>query len=109
MSLEPGYEEKAKIFRVLGDSTRLKLVANLVNGKPCSITELSAGFELSRQAVTKHLRLLEDAGLVNGEKSGRENLYELNIESLVEARATIESIQYQWDQSLARLKALVEE
>lgn len=101
-------EKKAKLFSVLGDSTRLGLVTSLVDGNKRSITELSDGLELTRQAVTKHLKILENAGLVRSEKSGRESLYELKIESLSEVRQAIESIEAQWDKTLARLKAQLE-
>ena len=101
-------EKKAKIFSVLGDSTRLGLVTSLVDGEKRSITELTEGSTLSRQAVTKHLKLLEDVGLVKGEKSGREILYELKIESLAEVRQMLENIEGQWDSTLNRLKILLE-
>ena len=101
-------EKKARIFSVLGDSTRLRLVTSLLDGEKRSITQLTEGSKLSRQAVTKHLKILEDVGLVNGEKSGRESLYELKIESLSEVRQMIESIEDQWDKTLNRLKIHLE-
>lgn len=101
-------ERKARLFSVLGDSTRLKLVTNLVDGEKRSITELTKGSGLSRQAITKHLRILENAGVVTGKKSGRDNLYTLQIESLSEAREIIESIEKQWDETLYRLKEYLE-
>lgn len=97
-------EKKAKLFAVLGDSTRLNLLTNLVDGKKRSITELTKGTGLTRQAITKHLKLLENANVVKGEKSGRDSLYTLQIESLSEAREIIESIEQQWDETLNRLK-----
>ena len=101
-------EKKARLFSVLGDYTRLSLVTSLVDGEKRSITELSEGFKLSRQAVTKHLRLLEGVGIVKGGKSGRENLFRLKIESLAEVRQIIESIENQWDQTLSRVKSYLE-
>lgn len=94
---------------MLGDSTRLQIVTSLVDGEQRSIKELTEGFQLSRQAVTKHLRLLEDADIVKSEKSGRESLFSLKVDSLIEVREMIQSIEQQWAKTLGRLKALVEE
>lgn len=105
---EREFEKRARLFSALGDSTRLKIVSSLLPGEKRSITQLTEGFALSRQAVTKHLRLLEEVGIVSGEKSGRESLYHLEIESLAEVREIIESIEGQWQQTLGRLKSLVE-
>lgn len=96
------------MFSVLGDSTRLEIVTSLVDGEPRSITELTEGFQLSRQAVTKHLRLLEQADIVMNEKSGRESLFSLKVESLSEVRKMIQDIEAQWAATLGRLKAFVE-
>ncbi len=96
------------MFSVLGDSTRLEIVTSLVDGEPRSITELTEGFQLSRQAVTKHLRLLEQADIVMNEKSGRESLFSLKVESLSEVREMIQDIEAQWAATLGRLKAFVE-
>lgn len=102
-------QQKAKLFAVLGDSTRLAIVTSLVDGEQRSIKELTEGFQLSRQAVTKHLRMLEDADIVRSERSGRESLFSLKVESLIEVREMIQSIEKQWAQTLGRLRTLVEE
>jgi DNA-binding transcriptional ArsR family regulator len=98
----------AVVFAALGDTTRLAIVARLADGEPCSIVELTDGSQLTRQAVTKHLRVLEDVGLVRGVRAGRENLFELDPKPLAAAKSYLESVSQQWDETLARLKAFVE-
>ena len=87
---------------------RLRLIAVLCMGGAMSITQLTSGTDISRQAVTKHLNVLAGAGLVRGIKIGREHLWEFEPSQLEEARRSLESIARQWDQALARLKAAVE-
>jgi DNA-binding transcriptional ArsR family regulator len=96
------------MFAALSDETRLSLVAELAAGRTRSITELTAGTRLTRQAITKHLRVLEGVGLVRSTRSGRESLFELDPVPLAELRAYLERVSEQWDQALARLKAFVE-
>jgi DNA-binding transcriptional ArsR family regulator len=96
------------VFAALSDETRLSLLATLSAGVPCSISQLSADSKMSRQAVTKHLRVLESAGLVRGETAGRECLFELEPKPLEEIRDYLDLVSKQWDKSLARLKKLVE-
>lgn len=93
----------APIFAALGDETRLLLVAKLCSGQPHSIAQLTEGSRLSRQAITKHLRVLESAGIVYGVRRGRENLFELDPEPLQEIKGYLELVAEQWDQALARL------
>ena len=100
---------KAPIFAALGDPTRLTLLVKLGSGSLLSITRLAEDSALSRQAITKHLRVLQEAGLVRGVRRGRENLFELEPERLEEARRALDVISRQWDQALARLKSFVEE
>lgn len=100
---------RASVFAALGDETRLGLLAKLTNGEPLSIARLTEGTRLTRQAVTKHLRVLEDAGVVHAEKAGRESLFTLDPRPIVSAHAYLEHVSRQWDGALARLKALVEE
>lgn len=97
----------APVFAALGDETRLALLSRLSQSR-CSISRLAEGSDLSRQAITKHLRVLEGAGLVRGTRRGRERLFELKPEPLDEARDALEAISRQWDGPPARLKALVE-
>jgi len=98
----------APIFAALGDATRLRLVAVLCAGGALSIAELTSGTEITRQAVTKHLHVLADAGLVRDVKQGRERLWEFEPRRLEEARRSLEAIARQWDQALGRLKLAVE-
>ena len=98
----------APIFAALGDATRLRLVARLCAGEPLSITTLAAGATVTRQAITKHLHVLEGAGLVYGVRHGREQLWELQPRQLVAARRSLEIIERQWDAALSRLKDFVE-
>jgi DNA-binding transcriptional ArsR family regulator len=98
----------ASIFAALGDETRLRLVSRLSSGGPASISRLTAGSGVSRQAVTKHLRVLAGAGLVRVSRRGRESLWRLHPERLDEAQRSLDLIAKQWDQALGKLKAFVE-
>ncbi len=98
----------APIFAALGDETRLKLVKKLSGGSRVSIARLTQGSTLTRQAITKHLRVLQDAGLVRGVRRGRESLFGLEAEPLDDARRILDDISRQWDVALARLKSFVE-
>ena len=100
--------DSAAIFASLGDETRLRLVRALSGGKPLSITLLTAGTRVTRQAVTKHLHVLAAAGVVRGARQGREQLWELNGGQLREAQRQLELLSGQWDRALMRLKAHVE-
>ena len=99
----------APVFAALGDETRLSLLTKLTGGSRCSIANLTEGSSLTRQAITKHLRVLQTAGLVRGVRRGREIHFELEPEPLEEARRALDRISQQWDAALARLKAFVEE
>jgi DNA-binding transcriptional ArsR family regulator len=98
----------APIFAALGDKTRLDLVARLCSGGPLSIARLTAGADITRQAITKHLNILAEAGLVRDIRVGRERLWEVETQQLEEARRCLERISSQWDDALARLKLAVE-
>jgi len=98
----------APIFAALGDETRLYIVASLSSTGPMSIVALTTGSGVTRQAVTKHLRVLLDAGLVRLERAGRETRWELDREPLDAARDSLDQIATQWDEALGRLKAFVE-
>jgi DNA-binding transcriptional ArsR family regulator len=101
--------EPAAVFAALGDPTRLALIGKLSGGAPLSISRLAEGSTLTRQAVTKHLRVLESTGVVGSERSGRESLYWLEPTAIVEMRSYLDAISRQWDDALARLRAFVEE
>ena len=96
------------VFAALSDETRLSLLATLSAGVPCSISQLTEDSKMSRQAITKHLRVLESAGLVRGETAGRECLFELEPRPLEEVRDYLDLVSKQWDKALTRLKKLVE-
>jgi DNA-binding transcriptional ArsR family regulator len=96
------------IFAALGDSTRLRLVARLGREGPLSISRLSDGAGVTRQAVTKHLRVLAGAHLARGSRRGREQFWQLETERLEEARRSLEWISHRWDEALERLKASLE-
>ena len=99
---------KAPLFAALGDETRLALVRRLCEASPLSITRLTEGTRLTRQAITKHLRVLEDVGLVRASRAGRERIYALEPRPLAEAQAALDHIARLWDQRLERLKSFVE-
>ena len=102
-------KHQAHIFAALGDPTRLSLVTKLIDGEAHSISALSAGTKITRQAVTKHLSVLEGVGLVSKSKEGRESLYALDPKPLKSLQDYLDIISAQWDQSLQNLKSLVEE
>jgi DNA-binding transcriptional ArsR family regulator len=97
------------VFAALGDATRLSLVAKLCRGQPRSISQLTERSKLTRQAITKHLRVLESAGIVHHVNAGRESLFEFDLEPLAEVREYLDFISEQWDQSLSRPKSFVED
>lgn len=98
----------APLFVALGDPTRLRIVARLCEEGPLSITRLTQGANISRQAITKHLHVLSDAGLMRNERSGRESVWRLEPRKLSEAQQYLDQISAQWDRALGRLAALVE-
>lgn len=98
----------ARVFAALGDPTRLKLVAVLCAGGALSIAQLTANTNISRQAVTKHLQVLADAGVARDTKAGRERLWQLDPARIEEAKRTLEVIGRQWEVALGRLKAFAE-
>lgn len=106
--IERQLAQAAVLFAALGDETRLALLQRLSQDGPASISSLAARFEITRQGVTKHLRVLEEAGLVNGQRQGRESVYEMRAEQLAEARRCLKQIARGWDDALLRLKAHIE-
>ena len=100
--------ETAPVFAALGDETRLRLVASLCEAGPQSITKLTEGSDVTRQAVTKHLRVLEGAGVVRGSRDGRESVWEIEPRRLEAARRSLDLISARWDSAIERLRAMVE-
>jgi DNA-binding transcriptional ArsR family regulator len=108
----PGHRKRkarATVFAALGDETRLALLARLYGGRRRSISELTEGSKLTRQAITKHLRVLERARVVHSVRMGRENLFEFDPQPMEEMKAYLERVSAQWDRPLVRLKAFVED
>ncbi len=100
--------ETAQLFAAMGDATRLALIGRLGEGA-ASIVRLSDGTAMTRQAVTKHLHVLEKAGLVQQQRRGRESLWSLQRQRLDEARRYLDEVSQQWDGRLSRLKSFVED
>jgi DNA-binding transcriptional ArsR family regulator len=100
--------ERAAAFAALGDETRLLLLAKLCGGTPYSIAELTSDTNLTRQAVTKHLRVLERVRIVHGKRAGRRNLFEFDPKPVNEMKEYLDLVSRQWDSALARLKTFVE-
>jgi DNA-binding transcriptional ArsR family regulator len=98
----------APVFAALGDKTRLLLVAKLSGGQHRSISQLAKGSRLTRQAITKHLRVLERARIVRSVRAGRESLFEFNPEPIDELGQYLDLVSARWDEALSRLKSFVE-
>jgi len=105
----PDAKVHASIFAALGDETRLAMLAKLAHGTPQSISRLAEGTELTRQAVTKHLRVLESAGIIQSARVGRESQFALKTDVLNDLRDYLDTVSRQWDDALARLKAFAED
>jgi DNA-binding transcriptional ArsR family regulator len=99
----------AHLFAALGDETRLRLVSRLCNSGPLSITRLTDGTNVTRQAITKHLKVMKGSGLAHCTRRGRESLWQLDQRRLREARRYLDTISRQWDDALLRLQEFVEE
>ena len=104
----PALGQSAPVFAALGDETRLRLVALLCAGGAASIAQLTAGTDVTRQAVTRHLQVLADAGLVRDVKVGRERLWEFDPARMEQARRSLDTIARQWDHALGKLQAFAE-
>lgn len=98
----------APVFAALGSATRLELVSRLSDGKEHSITALTEGLDHTRQATTKHLQVLQDAGVVACRRVGRENRFTIRRGSINQAKAYLMRVSDQWDNAIARLRARVE-
>jgi DNA-binding transcriptional ArsR family regulator len=100
---------RARVFAALGDPTRLSLVAKLCDRRPHSISQLTQGSKLTRQAITKHLRVLESAGIVRSLRRGRKSLFEFDPQPMEGIKEYLDFVSKQWDQALSRLKSFVED
>ena len=99
----------AAVFAALGDETRLRMVARLCRQGPMSIARLTDGFAITRQAITKHLRVMKAAGLVRRAQNGRESVWHVEQKRLADAERYLVAISAQWDETIGRLKNFVEE
>src|SRR5262249_38448459 len=97
------------LFAALGDAIRLRLVVRLCEQGSASISGLTAGTGVTRQAITKNLRIMQDSGLVRNTRPGREGLLQLNWQRLQEARRPLHLIPKQGDDALGRLRHFVED
>lgn len=104
----PGARDAAILFAALGDPTRLSLLTTLSDGRRRSIASLAGGTDLTRQAITKHLGVLQQAGLVESIRVGRESHYGFRADRVETMRAYLDNVSRQWDDALGRLRAFVE-
>jgi DNA-binding transcriptional ArsR family regulator len=102
-------QARAPVFAALGDQTRLSLVAKLCAGRPHSISQLTRGSKLTRQAITKHLRVLERVGIVHSVRTGRESHFEFDPQPIEGIKEYLDFVSAQWDHALSRLKSFVED
>lgn len=102
-------QAKAAVFAALGDETRLGLLARLCDGSSHSIADLTQGTKLTRQAVTKHLRVLERVRMVHGTRAGRESLFKFDPRPVIEMKEYLETVSKQWEMALGRLKFFLEQ
>ena len=101
--------EAVPVFAALADATRLSLLRRLSVEGPLSITRLSKGTGVTRQAITRHLHALGRAGLVRDARRGREHVFSLDLKRIERARQYLDHVAAQWDAAAARLKAFVED
>lgn len=102
-------KEPAPVFAALGCVTRLELISRLSDGSDYSITELTDGLDLTRQAITKHLQVLHHAGIVNRRRVGRESRFTIRPGPITQAKDYLTRVSDQWDKSIGRLRATVEQ
>jgi DNA-binding transcriptional ArsR family regulator len=100
--------DAASVFAALGDPVRFAIVARLCDDGPLPTIALKQSAKLSRQAVTKHLRVLEEVGLVRSDRAGRDRAWRIESKALAKTRDTLDRISAQWDARLERLRVLVE-
>lgn len=101
--------ERAPLFDALGDPNRLRIVTRLCEVGPCSTVQLTQVIPVTRQAATKHLLLLEAVGLVASDRKGRERIWRIQPEPLVQASDYLTALSRRWDGAIDRLRAYVEE
>jgi DNA-binding transcriptional ArsR family regulator len=99
----------APLFDALGDPTRLRIFTRLCDGGPSSTSQVMQVIPVSRQAVSKHLSMLEGVGLVHSRKHGRERIWRVRTQPLVQASDYLNQLSNRWDHAIERLRAFVED
>lgn len=102
-------DDRAPLFDALGDPNRLRIVTRLCDDGPCSTTQLTQAISVSRQAVAKHLILMEAVGLVSSQRQGRERIWRIEPQPLAEASDYLTALSHRWDRAIDRLRTYVEE
>ncbi|MGV0834953.1 ArsR/SmtB family transcription factor [Mycolicibacterium thermoresistibile] len=102
-------EQLHPVFNALGDPNRMRLITRLCDTGPGSTSEVAQAVSVSRQAATKHLLLLEEAGLVSSDRRGRERIWRMHPEALDNAGGYLEQLARRWDRAIDRLRAFVED
>jgi DNA-binding transcriptional ArsR family regulator len=97
------------LFSALGGHNRLRIVVRLCDGGPSSTSQVTQSVSVSRQAATKHLELLEAAGLVISSRRGRERIWTLQTQPLLQAGDYLTQLSRRWDAAINRLRAYVED
>lgn len=108
-ALPKGFFQQAPLFAALGDETRLSLIAKLCKVSQQSISQLAEGTQLTRQAVTKHLQVLERVGLVRSVRKGRETLFEFDATPIETMTQYLDMVSAQWDNKLTDLQKFLDE
>jgi DNA-binding transcriptional ArsR family regulator len=99
----------APLFDALGDPNRLRIVVRLCESGPSSTSQVTEAVSVTRQAATKHLELLQAAGLVASDRRGRERIWTLQTRPLIDAGDYLTQLSRRWDAAIDRLRAYVED
>jgi DNA-binding transcriptional ArsR family regulator len=99
----------APLFDALGDPTRLRIIVRLCEVGPSSTAQVTSVVPVTRQAASKHLGLLQNAGLVTSSRRGRERVWTVRTEPLAEASDNLTQLSRRWDAAVDRLRAYVED
>ena len=99
----------APLFDALGDPNRLRIVVRLCESGPSSTSQVTEAVSVTRQAATKHLELLQAAGLVASSRRGRERIWTLQTRPLIDAGDYLTQLSRRWDAAIDRLRAYVED
>ena len=109
MTATPAAALVCPLFSALGDHNRLRIVVRLCDGGPSSTSQVTQAVSVTRQAATKHLELLESAGLVISSRRGRERIWTLQTRPLTDAGDYLNQLSRRWDAAIDRLRAYVED